>query len=212
MANSKITTTFLLIINLALALFIIQRSSGGVDLAAPGEKTEFVIREFSSPEAPPPDTLLLCGYERVNDMWNMYPQGGEYELSLTDRHVTQGSRSLLIDKVRESNIEMALIHFPKNWEPYDLLLFDIYNGADDNATVRLRIGNYYDEVRFYVDSQKYAESFVLVPGANTITVPLADVRNVLNVDVFRKSLHFNFPADRGEELYLDNLRLVRDED
>lgn len=209
MLDTRRTTNILLLINLALVLFIAIRA-GSLDYKPAARATQpltIKILDQSSPVRP--DTVILNDFEKTNDLMNMYDQGGKYSLLLSPELATHGTSSLQIDKVRKSNIELATVHFPKQWDGYKALEFDIYNASDENGTLWVRIGSQYDARRFYPKSQKYARSFVLSPGANTLSIPLRDIEAAFGSIPKRKSIHFNFPAGDGGRYYLDYLRLVR---
>jgi hypothetical protein len=142
-------------------------------------------------------------------MMNMYDQGGEYSLSLSAERPTHGISSLLLNKELESNIELATVHFPRQWKSYDILELDIYNDSDDDGALWFRIGSQYDARKFYVRSQKYAEEFLLRPGANTISIPVRDVVEAFGKLPHRRSIHLNFPSGGGQRYFLDFLRMVR---
>lgn len=208
MVQKRATSYVLLLINLALILFISIRA-GSSDFERRGRLTQpLSIWILNPPWVPRPDTLILNDFEKWNDMMNMFRQGGDFSMVLTGDHATHADSSLVITKHHDDNIEVATVHFPRNWNGYERLEFDIYNDGEAAATVWLRIGSQFDARRFYLSSHKYAKPFVLAPGANTVSIPLSDIREAFGSLPERKSLHFNFPADGGRRYYLDFLRLV----
>ncbi|MCP4567079.1 MAG: hypothetical protein GY841_05825 [FCB group bacterium] len=208
MLNKRLTSYVLLFINLVLALFVITRVGSDTIVAHTPHNNPLTIRVLSG-GSPPPDTLVLNDYENHNDMTNMYPQGGSYRLSLSPEHATDGRYALMIDRSVLDNMEMATVHFPRDWEGYGFLQFDLYNDSEVDGSVRLRIGNVFDNKRFYVNSQKFGRSFLLRPGPNTISIPMADIHASFGHLKYYKSLHFNFQPEGGKRYFLDGLRLVR---
>ena len=209
MLRKRRTTNILLLINVALVLFIAIRA-GSLDYKPAARATgPLTIRILDQSSPIRPDTLLLNDFEKINDIMNMYDQGGEYRLLTSSEHATHATSSLLIEKVRESNIELATVHFPRQWDGYDALEIDIYNPSEENGSLWVRIGNQYDARRFYLRSQKYARSFVISPGAGTVSIPVSDIVKAFGSMPRRKSIHFNFPAGGSDRFYLDFLRLVR---
>lgn len=209
MLSNRQTSYVLLLINLALVLFIIVRS-GSADIEPKGRlKNPLTITVLDQPERILPDTLVLNDFEKTNDMMNMYDQGGEYRLSLEENHHTHGRSALLIDRKAGSNIELAAVHFPRYWKGYKALQLDIYNDSERDEALWIRVGNQYDARRFYQRSQKFARSFLLAPGENTISIPIKDIADAFGTLPLRKSLHFNIPAGDGERFFLDFMRLVR---
>jgi hypothetical protein len=160
---------------------------------------------------PMPDTMILNDFEKANDLNNMYDQGGEYTVALNSAHATHGKMALMIEKNYDSNIELATVHFPRNWDGYHVLKLDIYNESDEAGNLWLRIGNDFDANRFYLESQKYTKSFPLESGANTVVIPTEDISKAFGRMPRRQTLHFNFPAESGDRYFLDFLRLERDD-
>lgn len=208
MLKSRQTTYILLAVNLALVLFIIVRAKSKTVHVDPRNPKPFAIHRVEPVPGPKPDTMVLNDFEKWNDRMNMYWQGGEFTTELSDRHVTHGATSLEIERRPTENIELATVHFPKDWEGYDRMQFDIFNDSDTKSSVWIRLGDRYDARRFYIASQKYARDFLLQPGWNTVSVPLADIVAAFGHLPHRKSLHFNFPPGGGR-YYMDYLRLVR---
>ncbi len=209
MLNKRKTSNVLILINLALALFIIVRA-GSADIEPIGRlASPLAITVLDQPAPVFSDTLILNDFEKINDMMNMYDQGGEYTLDLSGDHHTHGNSALLIDKELESNIELATVHFPRQWKGYVALELDVYNDSDNGGTVWIRVGSQYDARRFYDRSQKFAKAYPLTPGENTISIPIHDIAEAFGKLPLRKSLHFNFPAGEGKQIYLDFMRLVR---
>jgi len=212
MLEKRRITYILLLINLALVLFIIVRSgSDKVDIKT-RTADPLTIRLLDQPPPAHPDTLILNDFEKTNDRTNMYDQGGKYTLALSPDHVTHGRSSLLINKKSESNIELATVHFPRQWNSYKTLELDIFNDSDKPGTLWIRLGSQYDARKFYVKSQKFSRDFVLKPGENTIVIPIHDMAKPFGRLPKRKSLHFNFPAGDGGRYYLDYLRVVDHDD
>lgn len=209
MLNKRRTTYILLAFNLALVLFVVVRSGSDEVTASDQSFPKLTIEKLARPLVYPGDTLLLLDFEKKRDIYNMYHQGGEYQLSLGKEYATHGVMALVIQKQFESNMELAVTHFPQDWRGYDSLFLDIYNDDTETATLWLRIGDRFDATRFYIESQKFTTSFKLEPGANRLAVAVDDIFEAFGYPLKRMSLHFNFPANSGERLILDNMRLVR---
>ncbi len=210
MLNSKRTTYILLAVNLALVVFIIIRAGSKTVDAQTRNPRPFGIHRVAPVPGPGPDTLVLNDFEKWNDRMNMYWQGGEFTTALSKRRVSHGATSLEIERRPDENIELATVHFPKDWAGYDRMQFDLYNDSDTKSSVWVRLGDRYDAKKFYIASQKYAHDFLLLPGWNTVSIPIKDIVAAFGSLPQRKSLHFNFPPGGGR-LYMDYLRLVRDD-
>ena len=209
MLDKRTTSYVLLIITFALILFVGFRS-GSADIASRTRASSpLSIRVLDQPPLRQPDTLILNDYEKLNDRMNMYGQGGNYRLSLAPDHATHGHYALVIDRNPGSNMELATVHFPRQWAGYDAIEFDLYNDSEIPGTVWVRVGSQFDARRFYPRSQKFAGAFSLRPGLNTISIPMDDIRRAFGKLPARKTLHFNFPADGGGRYDMDFLRLVK---
>lgn len=208
MFEKRRTTHILLLINLALVLFIIVRS-GSESIASRSLATgPLTIRILEQPSPVDPDTLILNDFEKANDRMNMYDQGGKYTLDLSPDRATHGQSSLRLIKEPDSNMELATVHFPRQWNRYSTLELDVFNDSGKNGTLWIRVGSQYDARKFYVRSQKFSRSFVLEPGANTIVIPIPDISEAFGRLPARKSLHFNLTAGDGGRYFIDYLRLV----
>ncbi len=198
-----------MVINLALILFVMIRA--GADELDPGRSRHrpLTFHKLEPVDHAAPDTLVLNDFERANDKTNMYWQGGEFTKRLTSGRISHGETSLEITRKIDDNIELATVHFPRQWDGYNALEFDLYNDADSVASVWVRVGNRYDARKFYIDSQKYARDFTIGPGWNTISIPLADIAEAFGRLPNRKSLHFNFPPGGSGRFFIDYLRVVR---
>ena len=209
MLNNRKTTYILLMITFALILFVGFRSGSADIVSRTRAAGPLSIRILAQPSPPHPDTLILNDYEKLNDRMNMYDQGGDYRLNPGRDHATHGQYALVIDRNLGSNMELATVHFPRQWTGYDALEFDLYNESEVPGTVWVRVGSQFDARRFYPRSQKFARAFSLRPGPNTISIPIDDIRRAFGILPARKTLHFNFPADGGGKYCMDFLRLVK---
>jgi hypothetical protein len=209
MLKSKQTTYILLLVNLALIVFVFVRAGSKTIDPQTRNTHPFDIHRVEAVPGPKPDTVILNDFEKWNDRMNMYWQGGEFVTALSDRHVTHGATSLEIERRPSENIELATVHFPKDWTGYDKMEFDLFNDSNEKASVWVRLGDRYDAKKFYIASQKYAGDFLLQPGWNTVSIPMADVVAAFGYLPHRKSLHINFPPGGGR-YYMDYMRLVRE--
>ncbi|MDD4052601.1 MAG: hypothetical protein PHR28_11980 [candidate division Zixibacteria bacterium] len=208
MLEKRLTALILLGINLGLVLFLLLRVGSAKAPHGSGSTPPLRMTHLSAIE-PKPDTLILNDFEIPPDLVNMYRQGGDFAMNIVSDHATHGGHSLQFDKKDEDNIEVATTVFPRNWHGYDRLEFDVFDADPDPGTIWLRVGSQFDSRRFYVKSQKYARGFPLKPGPNTISIPLDDIRRAFGQIPYYKSLHFNIPANGGQRLHLDYVRLVR---
>ncbi len=211
MLDRRITTLILLVISLGLVLFIFLRSGSATAPLKDTRGAPILISPVPN-QVIKPDTLVLNDFEIPPDLVNVYRQGGHFSMTLELAHATHGQRALFVDKKRESNIEVATTAFPRDWQGYDRLEMDVYLDDTASATLWVRMGNQFDSKRFYAKSQKFARSYPLHPGPNTISIPFDDIRRAFGQIPQYKSLHFNIPVQGGTRLYFDYLRLVRNDD
>jgi len=196
-------------VNLALVLFVMIRAgSGETDLKARNTRP-LTFHKIEPVETAPTDTLILNDFEQPNDRTNMYWQGGDFTTALASMQVSHGEKSLTVTRDISENIELATVHFPKDWDGYAALEFDLYNDSDDTAAVWVRLGNRFDASKFYISSQRYARDFAVSPGWNTISIPLADIAAAFGTIPHRKSLHFNFPPGGSGRFFMDYLRVIQ---
>jgi len=199
----------LIIINALLISFIVMRSDSSIVPEMPEELGPLTIIAIDTTAAVQPDTLMLMDFESERALANIYDQGGVFSLHLADAKHTHGKHGLLMSKDHASNCEFAITYFPWNWGGYDFFEFDIYNDSKENGSIWVRIGDNFDSKKFYIRSQKYAKGILIVPGANTISIPISEIVDKFGYMPARKSLSINFPANDGYRYVLDFFRVVR---
>lgn len=123
------------------------------------------------------------------------------------KYISQGDYSAHLSLRENRSVELVLVHFPENWGDYRYLLIDITNSKENNEPIEIKIGDYFDAVRFYPESQKFHREFDLKSGLNNIKINIDEIKSKIKVNSERKTLHLCFPNEHGINLFLDNLRL-----
>lgn len=98
-----------------------------------------------------------------------------------------------------------------DWTGYDRLVFEAFVPGEEPFDIRVRVDDRSSDNRF---ESRYSAGFELVPGANVITVPLADVRTGpaerdLDLRRIRRLFVIGRQPDRSRTVYLDAFRLEK---
>ncbi len=131
--------------------------------------------------------------------------------SLSDDHAVQGRKSLKIELFPSSypGLSPKLKHH--DWRGYQTLCFEVYNPSPETVSLVLRIDDKKDALEH---SDRYNKSFVLMPGANQLKIPLDSLKTSITErplelkNIYRFLVFMSHP-DKKYVLYLDYFRLVR---
>ena len=131
--------------------------------------------------------------------------------SLSDLYAVQGKKSLKLDLYPSSypGLSPKLKHH--DWEGYKFFRFEVYNPLPEPVSLVLRID---DKKKVYEYNDRYNKSFVLMPGANQVKIPLNSLKTSgtersLDLKNIYRFLIFMSHPDKRYVLYLDYFRLVR---
>jgi VanZ family protein len=152
---------------------------------------------------------LLSGFETRYEI-ERWTGNTWYEL---DRTVAaEGERSLRVPLTTERYSGVSLRYFPRDWRGYSALRFRVRSERDGPLRLGCRIHDetHYERGGAYGD--RFTTSFVVVPGWNEISIPLAevaraprdrpmDMTRIECVMVFSVSLH------QAAVIHLDDVRL-----
>jgi hypothetical protein len=134
--------------------------------------------------------------------------------SLSDHYPSHGSHSLKLELYPFDKPDypgLAPMIKNNNWSDFRELRFDIYNPAEQNVTVSLRI----DDIKDYPEyEERYNNRFILEPGMNNIRVPLktlitSGTARTLNLRKIYRLLLFMANPEKKVVLYVDYIRLIR---
>lgn len=131
--------------------------------------------------------------------------------SLSDAHATHGSKSLKLELYPSEYPGLAPMIKNTDWSHYGALRFDVYNPQSREVSLSVRI----DDREDYPDyADRYNSSFVISPGANTVTISFdsfmtSGTKRPLNrKKIYRLLMFLTQPVEKTT-LYLDYMRLVR---
>ncbi|MCD4722573.1 MAG: hypothetical protein K8S13_22355 [Desulfobacula sp.] len=130
--------------------------------------------------------------------------------SLSDKYAVHGEKSLKLELFPSSypGLSPSLKHH--DWREYQTLCFEVYNPAPDMVKLVLRID---DKKKALEYSDRYNKSFMIIPGANTLNIPLdslktSKINRPLELKNIYRFLIFMSHPDKRHVLYLDYFRLI----
>ena len=152
---------------------------------------------------------VLFDFETPSELdqlyWNCHTM-----YSLSDKHVTHGSKSLQLD--------LYPAHYPgfspklekNDWGAYRILSFDIYNPQKDEISISVRI----DDRKYPEYKDRYNKSFVLQPGMNHLHIPFTSLITsgtvrLLDIKTISNFQFFMVDPNNKIVLYIDYIRLIR---
>lgn len=132
-------------------------------------------------------------------------------LTLTDEHVTHGTKSLKLDLFPSEypGLEHKLID--KDWRGFKDLQFDVYNSQNKTIYLSLRIDDKKNSPDYH---DRYQKVFELKPGHNTLVVGLGSLttsgsnRLIDLSNIYRLMLFLSQPKSKVT-LYFDHIRLLK---
>jgi len=130
--------------------------------------------------------------------------------SLSDDHAVQGKKSLKLEFYPSSypGLSPALTHH--DWRGYQAFCFEVYNPSSETVDLVVRID---DKKDAFEHSDRYNKIFLLLPGANSIKIPLdsletSGTKRLLDLKNIYRFLVFMSHPDKIHVLYLDYFRLI----
>jgi hypothetical protein len=155
-----------------------------------------------------PPVLEVNYFERQNDIHNLFVISRKSKVQRSEEQRTQGrySGEIVFGTTWE---EIALVYFPQMWSKYRYLKLDIYNPQDTILHLQFRIGDYFDNEKWYLDSQRFKKEVDLHKGWNRLEFSMDEIASKININSPRRSIHLSFFPRPGEKVYIDNMRLVK---
>ena len=158
----------------------------------------------------PPGDRILFDFESDEELdrfhWKCHTL-----FALSEEHATHGSKSLRLELYPSEYPGLAPMIKDNDWRKYGAFQFDIYNPQEADIRLSVRI----DDREDYPDyADRYNRTFVVGPGAHTITIPLDSMitsgsKRPLNLKmIYRLVVFMSQPKDKTV-LYVDYLRLTR---
>jgi hypothetical protein len=165
---------------------------------------------FAGHCARPESERILFDFESVSELdrfhWKCHTL-----FSLSDDHATHGKKSLKLELFPSDYPGLAPMLASNDWRGYKAFSFNVYNTHRLAIPLTVRI----DDSKDYPDyPDRYNQTYILKPGANTITIPLdslitSGTNRKLNLKmVYRVVIFVTKPIERIE-LYFDNIKLSK---
>jgi len=131
-------------------------------------------------------------------------------LKLTKEHATHGSKSLQLELYPSDYPGLMPKLDEKDWRGCKALSFDIYNPADNEQAISIRIDDREDYPDF---ADRYNKKFILKPGPNDVRIPLdklitTGTKRKLNLKTVYRLLIFMGQPQEKHVLYIDYMRLL----
>lgn len=149
----------------------------------------------------------LASFETGGEMvrWS-----GSADYRRSDAVVRKGSSSMEIDFQPAPFSGVRVRHFPQDWTGFQTLHMDIWAERDTSITVRVHDRQHESDKQRYED--RFNRRFDLVPGWNSIDIPLVDIAlapegRVQDLQFVREVGIFTTQLTDTRRVYLDNLRL-----
>ncbi|HEX8947875.1 MAG TPA: hypothetical protein VF790_02865 [Dissulfurispiraceae bacterium] len=156
-----------------------------------------------------PRDLVLLDFESDRELdrihWDCHTL-----LSLSDRHVSHGSKSLKLELFTSEYPGLSPVLGENDWRGYRALLFDIYNPQENAVRITVRIDDREDYPEY---RDRYNGGFTLAPGPNRIRIPLGALTTPgaarrLDLGEIRRLFIFTARPERKVVLFVDYIRLL----
>jgi hypothetical protein len=129
--------------------------------------------------------------------------------SLSDQYAVHGSKSLKLELFPSAypGLSPALKHH--DWSGYQAFYFDVFNPSSAPVNLVLRVDDKKEALEY---TDRYNKSFVILPGANTLAIPLDSLKASgtgipLNLKQIYRFLVFMVNPKEKHVLYFDYFRL-----
>lgn len=129
-------------------------------------------------------------------------------LSLSDKYVTSGKKSLKLQLYPSPYPGLTIENFNPDWSEYHFLDFDVYNPENTPLKLALRI----DDRPYPSYGDRYNNTIVINPRTNHISISLdylhtSETERKLNLSSIKKFIIFMVDPTEKHTIYLDNLRV-----
>lgn len=154
-------------------------------------------------------TLVLHDFESESALDEFHWQCHTL-FSFSDKYAVHGEKSLRLELFPSSypGLSPALKH--NDWRNYQFFGFEVYNPAPEKIKLILRIDDKKESLEY---KDRYNKSFVILPGANSLKIPLdslitSGTNRPLELKNIYKFLIFMSHPDENHVLFLDYFRLI----
>jgi hypothetical protein len=130
--------------------------------------------------------------------------------SISNMYAAHGKKSLKTELFPSSYPGLSPYLKHHDWRGYKTLSFDVYNPSSEIVKLVLRID---DKEKSLEYSDRYNKSFMIMPGANTLEIPLVSLktsntnRSLELKNIYRFLVFMSHP-DKRHVLYFDYFRLI----
>ncbi|MCP4670318.1 MAG: hypothetical protein GY857_03320 [Desulfobacula sp.] len=131
--------------------------------------------------------------------------------SLSNLHAAHGKQSLKLELFPSSYPGFAPALKFHDWANYKSFSFKVYNPSSEKFKLVLRVDDKKQALEY---SDRYNQSFKIMPGPNTLKIPLSTLKTSktdrpLNLENIYRFLVFMSHPDKKYVLYLDHFRLLQ---
>ena len=155
-----------------------------------------------------PDELILFDFESDHELDDVYWKCHAL-MTISNQHATHGKGSLKLELY--PSLYPGFNPFTKisDWRPFKLLCFDIYNPAEKEVRVTVRIDDRQDNTEY---EDRYNQGFVLKRGMNHIKINMdslvtSGTKRKMDTDKIYKFLFFIHKPAEKVVLFVDYIRL-----
>ncbi|MCK5682751.1 hypothetical protein KAJ27_01460 [bacterium] len=155
------------------------------------------------------DELILYDFESESVLDNIHWKCRTL-LALSSFYVSHGKTSLKLEMFPSSYPGFSPALKFHDWSDYKKFCFEVYNPSPDKFKLILRIDDKKESLEY---GDRYNNNFTIMPGANTITIPLNTLKTsktdrLLKLKKIYKFLVFISHPEKKYTLYLDYFRLL----
>lgn len=138
--------------------------------------------------------------------------GIQGNIELNSKFFSQGQHSLKVHLTTEHYAEVSFSDFFNSWQGYRELAMDIYNPDIQPLRLTIRVDDRLHYLSDFNYSDRFNQRLHLVPGWNSIKIPVADIENApatrkLRLDAIQSMIIFAVKLPEARDIYLDNIRL-----
>jgi hypothetical protein len=156
-----------------------------------------------------PQELILYDFESESALdevhWKCHTL-----FSISGQYAAHGKKSLKLEMFPSSYPGFTPFLKHNDWRGYKSFCFEVYNPSSEKLKLVLRVDDKKQALEF---SDRYNQSFTIMPGFNTLTIPLNTLKTSkteipLKLKNIYRFLIFMSHPDKKYILYLDYFKLL----
>jgi len=145
-------------------------------------------------------------YELDRFGWSCYTL-----FSLSDEHVTHGTKSLRLELFPSDYPGLTPIDIPRDWTGHKAFCFDVYSAQDSDILLTIRIDDRKDNPDF---PERYNHKLNLNPGPNAVcltcdSLVTSGTQRKMNLRNISQIVMYMIKPEQKVVLFFDYFRLVR---